>query len=137
MRLFRLLMGVLALVPLVTGSVELLFGTSLLAPGLDLAVVTHRVLDSNLRFFGGLWLGMGVCLLWCLRDLPARAGFVTWLWAFIFLGGVGRALAMAEVGWPPAPFIFFTALELVGAPLFVWWLWKLGPAPRASSLFPR
>ena len=125
-------MSILSLVPLLTGAIELLFGTSLLAPGLDLSVVTHRVLDSNLRFFGGLWLGLGICLIWCLRDLPARATLVAWLWAFIFLGGVGRALAIVQVGWPPAPFIFFTALELIGAPLFVWWLRRLTPGLRES-----
>lgn len=122
MRAFRITMGLLALIPLLTGALELVFGTSLLAPGLDLNVATHRVLDSNLRFFGGVWLGLGVCLVWCLFDLRSRAPFVSWLWGFIFIGGVGRAVAMVVVGVPLAPFVFFTALELVGAPLFVWWL---------------
>jgi hypothetical protein len=43
------------------------------------------------------------------------------LWGAVFLGGVGRALSMAFVGLPPAPFIGFTVLELIGAPAFIAW----------------
>lgn len=32
-----------------------------------------------------------------------------------------RALSTLSLGWPPLPFIGFTALELIGAPLFVYW----------------
>ena len=39
----------------------------------------------------------------------------------IFIGGVGRIVSMLFVGLPPAPFIGFTILEIVGAPIFVMW----------------
>jgi hypothetical protein len=42
-------------------------------------------------------------------------------WLMIAIGGLGRLLSMAVVGRPLAPFIGFTALEIVGAPLFIWW----------------
>lgn len=132
-RLFVVLMAVLTLVPLLTGAVELLFGTSLLAPQLDLSSPAHRVLDSNLRFFGGVWLGLGLLMIWGLRQLDRRAPFIIWLWVVIGVGGLGRALAMLQVGLPPAPFIFFTALELVGAPLFIWWLRRLVPNAPLSA----
>jgi len=43
----------------------------------------------------------------------------------IFLGGIGRLISMAALATPPAPFIGFTLLEIVGAPLFVWWQSRL------------
>jgi hypothetical protein len=39
----------------------------------------------------------------------------------VFVGGIGRAISMFIVGMPPAPFIGFTVLELVGMPLLTWW----------------
>jgi hypothetical protein len=39
----------------------------------------------------------------------------------IFLGGIGRLLSMIFLGLPPLPFIAFTALEIIGAPFFIWW----------------
>ena len=117
----------LLLVPFATGALELAVGSKLLAPLLDMTLGPSRMMDSNLRFFGGLWFMCGVMAVWALRDLNRRALFVQWLWALIFAGGIGRAISMVVVGLPPAPFIGFTALELIGAPLFVLWLRRLTP----------
>ena len=46
---------------------------------------------------------------------------LTYVMGAIFIGGLGRLLSMLVVGWPPAPLIAFTVLEIVGAPLFVAW----------------
>jgi hypothetical protein len=37
----------------------------------------------------------------------------------IFCGGVGRLISLLFVGMPPAPFVGFIILEIVGAPLFI------------------
>ncbi|NJM44340.1 MAG: DUF4345 family protein, partial [Brachymonas sp.] len=46
-------------------------------------------------------------------------------WSMIFIGGIGRILSLAMVGTPALPFgavvWAVTVLEIVGAPLFVWW----------------
>lgn len=39
----------------------------------------------------------------------------------IFLGGAGRLLSLSLTGMPVAPFVGFALLEVLGAPLFVWW----------------
>jgi len=43
----------------------------------------------------------------------------------IFIGGIGRLLSIWQVGAPPVAFIVFTAIELIGAPLFIWWQSRL------------
>ena len=48
----------------------------------------------------------------------------------ILVGGIGRVLGMIFYCLPPAPFIAVTALELLGAPLFV--LWQHRVATRAT-----
>jgi hypothetical protein len=47
------------------------------------------------------------------------------LWGMIFLGGIGRLISMLMLGFPPAPFIAFTALEILGAQLMIFWQAKL------------
>ena len=43
----------------------------------------------------------------------------------IFLGGIGRLLSVLLLAPPPLPFIAFTALEIIGAPLFILWQVRL------------
>jgi hypothetical protein len=85
------------------------------------------LLDSDLRYFGGLWLGVGLALLWLLPRIDTLAGTAVFrlLWGMILIGGIGRLLSMFFVGMPPADIIGFTALEVLGAPLFVLWQSKI------------
>ena len=55
------------------------------------------------------------------------------LWASVFVGGIGRALSAVFVGLPPAPFIGFTVLEIVGAPLFVLWQKQVESSYRSKG----
>ena len=50
----------------------------------------------------------------------------------IFIGGA-RLLSLLLAGMPFPPFIGFTVLEMVGAPLFVWWQGNVAAAARARS----
>jgi hypothetical protein len=81
----------------------------------------NAMLDSNLRFLSGVWLGVGLTVIWLIPRIETQTVLFRVLWGMIFLGGVGRLLSMLFLGWPPIPFIAFTALEIVGAPLFVVW----------------
>lgn len=121
--------GVLGLVPVVTGAVGLL--------GLDDPLYASSgtrliVLDSNLRFFAGVWLGLGLGVWWLVPRIERETALFRLLWGAIFLGGVGRVLSWVFAGAPPGPFMGFTALEVVGAPLFVWWQARVARAARAG-----
>jgi hypothetical protein len=78
-------------------------------------------LDSNLRFYGGVWLGLGLAALWVIPGIARKTVLFRVLWLMIFLGGIGRLLSLLAVGMPFPPFIGFTLLEVFGAPLFIWW----------------
>ncbi|QPF82720.1 DUF4345 domain-containing protein [Bradyrhizobium genosp. L] len=111
--------ALLALVPIVTGLITMLgISDPLYASS---GVPALPVLDSNLRFFGGVWLGLGLALLWLVPRIESETVLFRVIWGGIFVGGFGRLLSILVVGAPPIPFIGFTALELIGAPLFVWW----------------
>lgn len=116
-RALRIVCSVLALIPLVTGAIGLL-GTS---DPLYAGTPANVLLDTNLRFFAGVWLAIGIALLWAIRRLDTEAALFRAIWGMIFLGGVGRLISMAALSPPPAPFIGFTVLEIVGAPMILWW----------------
>jgi hypothetical protein len=83
------------------------------------------LLDSNLRFFSGLWLGLGLALYWLIPRIEKQTVLFRVIWIMIFLGGVGRLLSMLFLALPPVPFVGFTILEIVGAPIFVLWQARL------------
>ena len=118
--------AILAAIPVVTGIIGLL-GTS--DPLYELKGQPDVLLDSNLRFFGGLWLGLGIAMYWLVPRIDTQTVLFRALWGMIFLGGIGRLISMLAVAAPPIPFIGFTVLEIVGAPLLV--LWQARLAQRA------
>jgi hypothetical protein len=111
--------GLLAAIPVVTGLIGL---AGLRDPIYASArLPTDTMLDSNLRFLGGVWLGTGFTLYWLIPKIDQQTALFRAIWTMIFLGGVGRLISMFLIGLPPTPFIAFTILEIVGAPIFVVW----------------
>ncbi len=122
-RSLQIVTAILALVPVATGVIGLFgLGDPLYAP---MSLPHSALLDSNLRFFAGIWLGLGLALLWLIPRLDTQTVLYRVFWGMIFVGGIGRLLSMFFIGLPPAPFIGFTALEILGAPLFIAWQSRL------------
>lgn len=122
-RLLQILTAFLGAIPILTGVVGL-FGLSdpLYA---DAGLPANLLLDSNLRFLNGAWLGLGLTVIWLIPRIETQTVLFRVLWGMIFLGGVGRLFSMLFLGWPPIPFVAFTVLEIVGAPIFVAWQARL------------
>ncbi|WP_426441925.1 DUF4345 domain-containing protein [Bradyrhizobium genosp. P] len=127
-RALQITTGLLALVPILTGLITMLGVSDPLYASAGIPALP--VLDSNLRFFGGAWLGLGLALLWLIPRIESQTILFRVIWGAIFLGGVGRLLSILLVGAPPIPFVGFTALELIGAPLFVAWQHRVAQAAR-------
>ncbi len=133
-RPLQIVSGLLGVIPVVTGALTMmgLADPIYAAAGLP----AHALLDSNLRFLGGLWLvlGLGLALFWLIPRIEHETALFRVLWLMIFAGGVGRLLSMALVGPPPWPFIGFTLLEVAGAPFFIVWQARLASAAAPSAL---
>jgi hypothetical protein len=86
------------------------------------------VLDSNLRFFGGLGLGMGLALLWITPKIEKYSLLFRVLWISALIGGIGRLISMWVVGYPPRPIIVFTFIEVPLVPILIYWQWKISRA---------
>ena len=87
---------VLSLIPIATGAVTMLGVEDPLY--LPLGLPSAPVLDSNLRFFGGVWLGLGLAMLWLVPGIEHQGVLFRVLWGAIFLGGVGRLLSWRRRG---------------------------------------
>ena len=118
-RPLQLATALMALIPVVTGALTLLGLDDPLYR--DMGLPRNALLDSNLRFLGGVWLTLGLAAWWTVPRIERRGDVFRMAWGAVWLGGAGRALSMVLVGLPPLPFVAFTVLELVGAPLFIVW----------------
>src|SRR5919106_3581304 len=122
-RPLQVVTAALGLIPVVTGAVAMLGVDDPLYTSIGLP--RSSLLDSNLRFFAGVWLGLGIALLWVVPSIERQGTVFRVVWGAVFLGGVGRLLSLASLGARPASFIGFTILEIVGAPAFVYWQHRL------------
>jgi hypothetical protein len=127
-RALQIITALLGAIPVITGGLTM-FG--LADPLYASAHLTVNVLlDSNLRFFGGVWLGLGLAVWWLVPSIEKRGTVYRIIWGMIFLGGIGRVFSIIFAGVPPLPFVAFTILELVGAPLLIAWQYRLEKLSR-------
>jgi Domain of unknown function (DUF4345) len=94
--LLQICTGLLSLIPIATGIVTMLGVKDPLYRPLGLPAAP--VLDSNLRFLGGIWLGIGLAMLWLVPSIERQGTLFRVLWVAVFLGGVGRVLSWIVIG---------------------------------------
>jgi Domain of unknown function (DUF4345) len=127
--------SILGLIPVITGIIGLMGVNDPLY--VAIGIPKNILLDSNLRFFSGVWLGLGLTMLWLIPRIDKETTIFRILWGMIFLGGIGRLLSMVTLGAPPLPFIAFTVLEIIGAPLFIYWQHTVqNKTQNLSRLYP-
>lgn len=134
-RLLQATTAVMALIPVATGVLTMMGIYDPIYRTSDLP--SDALLDGNLRFFGGVWLALGLAMGSLVPRIEREGRLFAVLWGAVFLGGVGRALSMAFLGLPPAPFIGFTVLELVGAPAFIAWQRRVATSTEAARPISR
>lgn len=122
-RRLKIILSVLALIPVFTGLAGLMGVND---PIYAFEVTADMVLlDSNLRFYAGVWLALGLALFYALREIEKPNPLLQAALFCVFIGGIGRLLSMVTLGWPPLPFVFFTVLEIVGMPLLMLWQYRI------------
>ena len=116
----------LALLTVFLGGASLLLGAD--SPIYPDELPILPMLDSNLRFLGGLGVGLGVALLWITPAIEKHGTIFRALWLCALAGGIGRIISAIIVGLPPAPVLVFTAIEVPGVPVLIYWQTKVANA---------
>ncbi len=130
MKLFTVVIYILAVICLITGASDFLGGLSNLkgmGANLSEAGFADPITDNVLRFFAGIWIGVGVLFVLFLRDLERYKPAMLTLMGIVFLGGIGRIISIMQHGMPDNP--IGSAVITVGLiveiglmPLLAWWL---------------
>jgi len=114
-----------ALVVIITGVLGMLGIDNPLYASVQLP--REPLLDTNLRFYSGLWLGVGVVILATVRGFENHLEMYCLIWAMIFVGGVGRMMSLLTIGTPPFPIVGLMILELWGAPFLAYCQMRMSP----------
>lgn len=134
----QVVLGAVALVALFTGMEGMFSGA--LDPFYGISTTTASPaqlnLDSNLRYFNGLWLGTGFVLVALLPRVEQRGQALLVLALLIFVGGIGRVVSMIHHGLPHPGFLAATLAELL-FPLVIPWQRSVAGTRRASVLTTR
>lgn len=111
--------GALATLTLFLAGASLVMGTD--SPIYSDSVPIIPTLDSNLRFMGGLGVGLGLTLLWLTPSIEKHTLLFRTIWLCALAGGIGRLVSVAVVGFPSTPILVFTLIEVPGVPLLIYW----------------
>lgn len=125
MKAFQWTLRVMAMIPLVTGLMEVFMGlSSLKAIGTQLPaeVWVQPSVDNNWRFLGTVWAGYAALVIYAVSDPLRHSTLLRILLTVLFLSGVARAASVLLTGWPVPPFIVAMCFELLVMPLMYLWL---------------
>jgi hypothetical protein len=128
MQKFKWTLRILALIPLVTGLLEVFLGiSSLKTVGVILpdAVWAQPSVDNGWRFLGTMWTGYAVLIWYATGDIERHAGLMKIILILLFVSGLVRAASVVSTGWPIAPFVAAMFFELLAMPLLYLWLQRL------------
>ncbi len=103
MKFVKITTILLSLIALLTGAMDVIVGMAgqaKIGVGAAAAVPFDPVLDSQVRFLGAVWLGLGAIQLVCLGDLRRYGTIQQLCFAIVVLGGIGRALSLPQSGHP-------------------------------------
>jgi hypothetical protein len=69
-------------------------------------------MDNTYRYFGGIYLGVALLALWSVARIEQRANALVVATGAVFLGGLGRIIAIVNYGAPSTAILLALIVEL-------------------------
>jgi hypothetical protein len=129
----RLLQGTIllaCLVPLSAGLAGAIEGPAMLR---GVAAAPPADLDSHMRYLSGLLLGIGIGFLACVPRIETRGALFRALGLIVVVGGVARAVSLAEIGPPGLEHRLALAMELGATPMLLLWQARIARRWRSRN----
>lgn len=130
-RLLQLAILLASAIPILFGALGVLRGARWM-----LHATPPADLDSHFRYLSGLFLMLGVAFLFAAARIEARTRLFRLLGAMVIVGGLARALSLAEVGPPAAGHRLGLVMELVIVPLLLLWQTRVAARFTAPDAVP-
>ena len=130
MKLVRITIYILATICIMTGTNDFIRGIKGLrdlGANLTEAGFSDPATDNAIRFFAGIWIGVGIMFIIFLRDLKRYQPAMMALLGIVFLGGIGRIISILQYGMPEssagvAVILLGLFIEVGLMPILAWWL---------------
>jgi len=118
--MLQIILVLLGLTAILTGSLDMI--PSEMSDLHQLTVKNDEgiILDSNIRYYCGVWLGLGIVLLLIIPSIEKQKTVFRAICLMVFIGAIGRTISMFAFGIPIAPFVVITVLEYL-CPLLILW----------------
>lgn len=130
MTIFKITVYILAVICLITGANDFIGGVNalrILGANLTETGFSDPITDNVIRFFAGIWIGVGILFVIFLRDLIRYQPVMLVLFGIVLLGGIGRIISIVQYGMPEnsagAGLIIIGLIVEIGLmPFLAWWL---------------
>ncbi|VWX59567.1 DUF4345 domain-containing protein [Sphingorhabdus sp. 109] len=109
MNILRIVTILVGLVPLFLGVTGILFGAAEHSGG----DAVSTALDSQYRYLAGVYVAIGLMILWSAGDIRGRADLLRFAMLGWFVGGIARAVSWTTVGEPASWQVSGMIVELV------------------------
>lgn len=121
-RLFRIIVAILALIPISAGGAGVMYGLSF--PGF-VVVTANADAASHFRFLSGIFLAMGLAYWTVAIDLGNWLSRFQLLAALTIAGGVARGASLFADGAPSVGHLLGLGMELLVVPAMLLWSLRL------------
>ena len=78
-------------------------------------------LDSHFRYMSGIFLGVGIAFVTCIRDIERKGDRFRLLGALVIMGGLARLWSLIEAGPPTRGHVLGLGMELIVVPCLMAW----------------
>ncbi len=113
-------LAVLGMIPLLISALGITQGTARFLPA---SAITPDF-DSHYRYITGYYLSLGLIALWVIPNIERHQSLFRIICFSVFMGGVGRAISIMQVGVPNPLTLFIMGWELC-FPLLLFWQNKI------------